>query len=377
MTADAGIRYVRLEGEPLGRGQAQGEALRPVIALGMERWKETIQRSTDLHPDEYLDRFLEATDFRPAIERWVPHLLDEVWGIADGAGLPYRDVYAYQLMDEEWLYRTDYLRERRRESQEHCSVVGVWGEGGPAILAQNMDLPKHYDGTQTLLHVVPSDGGPEALIFTAAGLIGTCGLNSAGLGLCVNTLAQLAQSRAGLPVAFITRRLLELPQQEEAVAFVRAVEHASGQNYAIGGPGAIVDFECSAHGVVPFPLHPTRLYHTNHPLVNDDLAAQPQAVGASGAGKGGAEGQCGQPVLSNSERRFAFLQRALSSRTVPFGVENAKAILSSCEVPICVSRSGSGDGMTLGSLVMELSVPPVLNIAPGPPAETAYTRWTF
>jgi hypothetical protein len=33
--------------------------------------------------------------------------------------------------------------------------------------------------------------------------------------------------------------------------------------------------------------------------------------------------------------------------------------------------------MTLGSLIMELSTPPVLHYAPGPPAETAYTRWTL
>ena len=33
--------------------------------------------------------------------------------------------------------------------------------------------------------------------------------------------------------------------------------------------------------------------------------------------------------------------------------------------------------MTLGSVVMELSIPPVMHVAPGPPAETAYTRWTF
>src|SRR5262249_19138816 len=145
---------------------------------------------------------------------------------------------------------------RERSPQEYCSLVGVFGEGdGPAILGQNMDLPRYYDGTQTLLHVAPADGGPEALIFTAAGLIGTCGLNSAAVGLCVNTLSQLSHNRTGLPVAFIMRRLLEFATPEESAAFLRAVDHASGQNYAIAGPRRIVDFECSANRVAHFSPH--------------------------------------------------------------------------------------------------------------------------
>lgn len=374
MNATDEIHRVSLSGTPLDRGRAHGEALRPVIAQGMARWKDALHRWTGLHPEEYLDRFVEATDFLPAIERWAPQLLDEVRGIAEGAGLPYRDVYAYQLMDEEWLFRYDLAREQA--APEHCSLVGVFGEGeGPAILGQNMDLPRCYDGTQTLLRVAPGDGGPEALIFTAAGLIGTCGLNSAAVGLCVNTLGQLAYKRTGLPVAFIMRRLLEFATPEEAAAFLRAVDHASGQNYAIGGPRHIVDFECSANRVESYRPHPTRVYHTNHPLANADLALRSQAA-AGAVGKGDATERPGQPIPSNSEQRLAFVAHALDS-TAPFTVDDARTVLSSCEVPISVPRTGPGSSMTLGSLVMELSVPPVLHVACGPPADTAYVKVTF
>ena len=44
--------------------------------------------------------------------------------------------------------------------------------------------------------------------------------------------------------------------------------------------------------------------------------------------------------------------------------------------PINVARDSAGDSMTLGSLVMELDLS-ALHFAPGPPAEEAYSVWTF
>ena len=44
----------------------------------------------------------------------------------------------------------------------------------------------------------------------------------------------------------IVRRTLEQPTREEALAFVRSVTHASGQNYTVGGPDGVTSLECSA-----------------------------------------------------------------------------------------------------------------------------------
>ena len=294
--------------------------------------------------------------------------------MAEGANLLFRDVFAYQLMDEEWLFRVAQMRSV--QGAHHCSVIGLAAEGETTILAQNMDLPKHYDGTQTLLHIEQEDG-LEALVFTAAGLIGTCGLNSAGVGLCVNTLSQLSHSTSGLPVAFVARGVLERCTVDEAAGFVRSVSHASGQNYAIGGPDGMVDLECSASKAVSFMPDSGWIYHTNHPLTNDDLPSQDEnAMDVVFSGSPKAE-EARPRGKSNSEQRFEFLAERLGSGKEGLTVEAAQALLSSCETPISVSRESKGSSMTLGSLVMELSVPPVLHLAAGPPAETPYRRWVF
>jgi isopenicillin-N N-acyltransferase-like protein len=371
MTTLTEPRTLLLTGSPRERGRAHGEALRPTILSGMGRWKDAIQAAVGMPIDAYLDDFTARTNFLPAIERWTPYLLEEVRGIGEGAGISFRDAYAYQLMDEEWLFRTDLVR--GLQPLEHCSMVGLFSEGAPPMLAQNMDLPKYYDDTQTLLRIRDDVDDLESLVFTAAGIIGTTGLNSRGIGICCNTLAQLSHAYHGLPVGFIVRRVLESATLDEATSFVREIEHASGQNYAIGGPDRVVDFECSANKVVPFSVGNTHVYHTNHPLANDDRRARAAKPSPATAG----EATDTRSPMSNSEQRFAYLEETVGGTTPPRTVADLQALLSTCTVPINVGRVGEGDGMTLGSLAMELSAPPVLHYAPGPPAETAYTRWTL
>jgi hypothetical protein len=58
----------------------------------------------------------------------------------------------------------------------------------------------------------------------------------------------------------------------DAVRFIHEMQHASGENYTIGGPDRVVAYECSANKVCQFVPYEgaTRVFHTNHPLVNND-----------------------------------------------------------------------------------------------------------
>jgi hypothetical protein len=42
---------------------------------------------------------------------------------------------------------------------------------------------------------------------------------------------------------------------------------------------------------------------------------------------------------------------------------------------VCID--GDGDKITLGCLIMELSLPPVLHVAPGPPCSTPFATYAF
>ena len=162
----------------------------------------------------YLADMLRETDFKHAIRTCAPDLLDEVEGVAEGASLASDDVYALQLLDEEWAFRVG--RASARELSK-CSSLAIAEPGGPTWIGQNMDLGDYTDGHQVLLELEADGAAPAARVFSTAGMIGLMGVNAAGVGVCVNSLSQLPNAAEGLPVAFVLRRLLQTRELQEAL----------------------------------------------------------------------------------------------------------------------------------------------------------------
>ncbi|MFZ5912522.1 MAG: C45 family autoproteolytic acyltransferase/hydrolase [Chloroflexota bacterium] len=346
------ITFLHLKGSPRQRGQIHGEELRAQIASVLDLWRVDIEKETRLPFETYLRRFLSETGFRPAIERWSPGLLEEVRGLAEGAGQDFPTMFAFQCMDEDWWFRSSL------SPRAHCSSIGVYGEGGAPILAQNMDIHVMTDGAQVLLHL--QQGELETLVFSFAGFLGLTGLNSRPLGVCVNTLPQLSVSAGGLPVAFMVRALLEQSTLEEAEKFLCQVQHASGQNYMLGNGQEIRDFECSANAVVQVTADGRRLRHTNHPLVSADFHP-------------GFKPPEGKIFSTNSTRRLEMLAARLDAGEVGPGA--VKDILRT--PPVCVQKEAGDDFYTSGSLVMTLASSPLLELTAGPPSQSEYRTFTF
>jgi isopenicillin-N N-acyltransferase like protein len=338
---------VDVSGSGRDRGHAHGEILRERIADALERWDAEVGERMGIPAADHVAGLLAATRFLPAIESATPDLLAEVHGIAEGAGVSFERILAYNLMDEEWWYS------QARGHRHACSLVAVaGGDGGPSILAQNMDLPEVMDGGQTILRSTAPDGS-RTVVLTAAGMIGLAGCNSDGLGVCVNTLSMLHHSPEGLPVAFVLRGLLERRTLAGAEAFLRAVPHASGQHYAVACGDDAAGFECSAGGVASSDGGVGRFWHTNHPLASRDIDPADDEPGGS----------------ADSHRRLARLAEAGP------GVRSAadcEELLADKHAPLCVAPEAEHNWLTFGSIAMELSTPPAVRIAPGPPDRTAW-----
>ncbi|MFZ5918566.1 MAG: C45 family autoproteolytic acyltransferase/hydrolase [Chloroflexota bacterium] len=374
MKTEPDMDLLFLEGAPRERGRSHGEALRPKIQELIGAWKEGLGQDLGSPAEPYLAQFLQDTAFLPAIQKWTPDLLQEVHGIAEGAGVDWDIILAFQLPDEEWWYRRERKQHPAGQSGQHCSGLGAFAQdNGPTLMAQNMDVPAYYDGYQTLLRIRRPASDLETLVFTAAGLIALNGINNRGIGVCVNTLMQLNHASDGLPVAFVIRGLLERTSHEQALAFLQGVRHASGQNFIVGGPDQVWDLECSASQVARFIPQPglDRVYHTNHPLVNTDQSMHHEMVSRLSPEQREriARGR------SDTSARFDYLASQLSDASQTITVERVRAILSSHQAPVCVDRGGSG--LTLGCTIMELSPVAVLHIAPGPPCSTAFQTFTL
>jgi len=360
--------YVELSGSGYERGVQHGKALRAEIADILRRFKGELKISRERDPDSLITEFLHATDFIPAIKKWTPDLLDEVKGIADGSGQKFETIFAYQLPDEIWVY-FDKL------DAHHCSGIGVAKTAShPAYVAQNMDIESWRHGSQTVLHVFQSATMPEQFIFTTAGLVAANGVNNCSIGVCVNTLMQLNASHDGLPVGFVVRGLLAKTSEQSALEFIKAVNHASGQNYILGVGDKVYDFEASATGVVRFTpvAGGSPVYHTNHPLANDDL----KPWWAKWLQQRTPE----QMKNSNSVVRFASLESRLTKSGIDIVEQTIKETLRSKDsqiYPVCVPLRSGGSGFTFGSTIMTLSEHPSLQVTFGPPDVSEYVLYSF
>lgn len=362
------LRVIEVSGGPQERGRAHGEEARELIHDVIGRWHDDIALDVGERVDSYFEEFLDTTDFRTAIRRWTPDLLEEVTGVAEGAGLSEPACTAWQLLDEEWWYRERYVA-RRVDAAEHCSAAGGSASDGHRIIGQNMDIEAYHDGSQVLLHSRATGAVPESLVVTTAGMIGLTGLNRAGVGVCVNSLPELAPSPTGLPVAFVIRGVLACSTLGAAAEFLHSVAHASGQNYLVGSPSGIVDVECSAGRAQELDTRAGRVVHTNHHLANDDLATDRPSIAT-------ATHRSRRPP-STTRERFELLAERLLDDSEPFSVERLRDALCDRSTPVSVVPSGVGDFMTFASVVMDLSDEPVLHVAPGPPDHTSFETHTF
>jgi len=360
--------FVELSGSGYDRGIQHGKALKAEIADIVRRFKEELKTSRKRDPDSLISEFLHATDFIPAIKKWTPDLLDEVKGIADGSGQKFETVFAYQLPDEIWVYFD-------KQDANHCSGMGVAKtKSHPVYVAQNLDLESWRHGSQTVLHILQSATIPEQFIFTTAGLVAANGVNNYSIGVCVNTLMQLSGSHNGLPVAFVVRGLLAKRSEQSALEFIKVVHHASGQNYILGIGDKVYDFEASASGVVRFnPVAGgSPVYHTNHPLANEDL----KPWWAKRVQQRTPE----ELKNSNSFVRFTSLESRLAKSGIEIVEQTIKETFRSKDSqinPLCRPLMSGGSIFTFGSTIMTLSEHPSLQVTCGPPDQSEYILYSF
>lgn len=369
------MRKIIIKGDGRTRGRQHGEELRDLIREHQQRWADVLRADLDMAVDPYLQRLLTETDFLPAIERHTPDLLEEVRGIAEGAGTPFTTTLARQLSDEEpWFRRRIKLDAMAGRG---CSSIGAdAGTDRATLIAQNLDMPAWCDGYQILADIEDTVSSSRALVFTLAGKLSLNGLNANGLGICCNTLSQLDYSATGLPEDFVVRGFLAQPDLQAGLSFMRGIEHASGQNYTIGAPGSrAINLEVSAGAVIEWRPRDDAsfVFHTNHPMENADRAIfLAQSAGMDDA-------MLRNLFYGTSYPRMAALDASIGGQAGPPDIAAIMAALSDHRGPVC--RHGEVDGAkdqyTLGSMVMELGDTPRLHIAAGPPCRTPFEVHDF
>jgi isopenicillin-N N-acyltransferase like protein len=265
---------IRVEGTHYERGLQYGAQARAQVHLSVQAYGRVFAHYTGW---DWPAVRRAAAAFEAPIAAFRPAYLDEMRGIAEGAGLDLADVLAINVRSEVMYAakaRQAPLAERAttRQPPAECSafaVVPAPGASQPVTLVgQNWDWLLHSAQTMVVLEA-RQDDGPDFVTVVEAGLLAKIGLNAAGLGLVTNALVTDADIGApGLPYHVLLRAILDCATVTEALQVLQAGTRSSSANYLIAhASGAALDVEAAPGDFTRlYPLFPDRglLLHTNH-----------------------------------------------------------------------------------------------------------------
>lgn len=364
MTEATPFPFIEISGSPRERGRLYGEQARERVHLSSELYREQLGRLG--YSREKVVDLVES--FPAAILDWAPELVEEMRGIAEGAGLDFTSVFLINA-------RTELLQLARRglsfkdQEKDGCTGVVVMPKAardGRLIHAQNWDWRAECAETSVVVRVLQDDG-PDILMFTEAGGLMRSGFNSAGMTITANYLeSDRDYKKLGVPLPFIRRKALACQHFAEAIRTIATTAKSGSNNIILSSrEGVAIDFECAPDEV--FPLYPENglIVHANHwqsPVALSKLR------------------EAGLPNVPDSLYRDLRVREALVEKVGSIGAEDVKAALfdtfgapyAVCRPPI---RNEVGNLSATVAMIICRPDEGVMEVAPLPAANRNFTRY--
>ena len=233
------FNVVEMSGSRFEMGRQYGAQCRDLIADLVENF------SAMLLPEEYLQEGREvAMEALPHVEREAPELVEEVRGIADGAGLDFDEVFRLSCSQEMNSWQGCMRQRSTHTVVDNCTTIAAQREGS-SLVAWNMDWWTRWQPYMVLLHGQPDDG-PRFLSFAMAGSVGRPGL-SEHISVSANFLPYRAAPEfaaggaewagAGIPYSFMARMLLAQESTADALELLGRTKRMACLNYTLGDMG--------------------------------------------------------------------------------------------------------------------------------------------
>lgn len=362
---------IEISGAPLERGRSYGRQAATRIHASVTHYKSQAQRlSLD-------DAGIAAIvrQYLPVAEAYGPHYVQEMRGIAEGAGVSFEDIFLLNARTEvmKIAQRPDLQKRLAAEVPDGCTSVTVMPHAtgdGQLIHAQNWDWKEECVDTGIVVRVLRDDG-PDFLTFTEAGMLARSGFNAAGVAITGNNLeCDRDYSQIGVPLPFIRRKALESSQLAFALQAVYATPKSGSNNMAVSHrDGIALNFECAPDET--FQIEPDErglLVHSNHWL-------SPIALGKL-KDTGIALSPC--TLYRHTRVRELLLPRAGSITTD----DVKRALLDDYQSPWSVCRPPRQDfgrptrSTTVATIVMQPALG-VMEVAALPAVQPAFTRYTL
>lgn len=268
----AGCKEVTVGGTPYERGVQYGRACREEILLSVQNYIHWYAKRMSW---EEVQR--RAMRYLPALREAGEEYIEEMQGVADGAGVDFAEIMVINS-------RSEPMDPVPGEgAPQECTAFSAFPPAtadGAVLAGQNWDLFRAHREAVVILRILPSEGKPGILMFPEAGMIGAMGMNDAGIGLTLNALSTLTK-QYGLPLHIRMRKILE--QKTIGKAFDCIMEGnrpSSGHLMITHKDGVGLGMEMDPADVDVLQPENGVMVHTNH-FVGPKFAARPDQNSAS------------------------------------------------------------------------------------------------
>jgi len=379
-----------VEGAPFERGRQYGAAVAPLVRHSIASYARLFATRRGL---DWAASQAEARRYLPLLAEVAPDLLEEMRGIAAGAGRELAEIVALNVRTELMAGvgtgvhhpgKADALARNRAAGvpahadegpppqaapgvdDGECTTAAASGAStaqGGTLLAQTWDWQGDQRAACVLLRV-RAPGEPVLLTLTEAGMVAKIGLNSAGVAVSLNLLRSQDDGReVGMPVHVLLRKMLQARSFGEARAAANLAPAAGSSCISVAGSGGeLVSLEISPRGVAEVWAEAGLLAHANHCL-----------------DAGAAAGECAlEPTATTRERHGRareLLEGARGRVDVPF----LQSILRDHDgEPRCICRHPDprlprvDRGESVCGVVIDLDER-VMHVAPGVPCSVSFT----
>jgi isopenicillin-N N-acyltransferase-like protein len=249
--------FIKLEGASYQIGFQHGKAAEHLIKSNLKYYFYLWDKYCGMDPalvKEYARTFIEP------IEEYCPYLLEEMRGIANGAKVQLLDILAINARYELLWHSTA----KSEPVMNGCTSICFLSKD-KVYLGQNWDYkPRLSDGCVFLM--IKCEDRPVIFTHTEAGILGQKGMNSAGIGVCINALVSDQDAiHPAVPFFVIARRVLDSATFEEASRSAASPSTCISGNLLVAHrTGQAIDIEfLPAHKGFIHPQHGF-LVHTNH-----------------------------------------------------------------------------------------------------------------
>ena len=290
-----------------------------------------------------------ALDHRDRVEAIAPPWVDELEGLAQGAGIRFDEALALQL------------RPGSGGLLEGCTSFAALGSAttdSRAIAGQNRDLGETYMHRMFVALLRPAEG-PAILMHAVPGELGGVGLNSHGVALFANSLWGRS-GRTWMAPPVLRRAAFETDSAEAAVERIQAMDGPAVGNFLIADARHARNLEILAEGVNVTPIDDGVYAHANNciarALVPHEAPRRP---------------------LPYSEGRRQSLQAALERHAGAIDTAVCRELLSDESgrpEPIC-RRPRSGDPFATVAALIATPHTRSLHISYGPPSANHFTTY--